>query len=287
MREIGNMTFSMQNAKCRISGLRRLLFWVWALPTINSALCTMHFALSITIVWRRFAPAVLENPVNKMNFKRITLFAGHYGSGKTNIAVNYAVKIKDAGIDVCVADLDIVNPYYRAKDSEDELQKRGIKLISSVYANSNVDLPAIPQDMYSIIDNKETFAVMDIGGDDRGALALGRYAPSIIEENDYEMFFVINKFRPLTPDAESTVEVMREVESAGGIKFTAIVNNSNLGEETTAEDVLSSVSYAEEISSLTGLPVKLTTVKSTLFNELSGRIENIMPLNLQHVRKYD
>ncbi|MBP3330449.1 MAG: hypothetical protein J6L89_06405 [Clostridia bacterium] len=222
-----------------------------------------------------------------MNFKRITLFAGHYGSGKTNIAVNYAVKIKDAGLDVCVADLDIVNPYYRAKDSEDELQKRGIKLISSVYANSNVDLPAIPQDMYSIIDNKETFAVMDIGGDDRGALALGRYAPSILEENDYEMFFVINKFRPLTPDAASTVEVMREVESAGGIKFTAIVNNSNLGEETTAEDVLSSVSYAEEISSLTGLPVKLTTVKATLFNELSGRIENIMPLNLQHVRKYD
>lgn len=222
-----------------------------------------------------------------MNFKRVTLFAGHYGSGKTNIAVNYAVKIKEAGIDVCVADLDIVNPYYRAKDSEDELEKRGIHLISSVYANSNVDLPAIPQQMYSIIDNKETYAVMDIGGDDRGALALGRYAPSITEENNYEMFFVINKYRPLTPDAESTVEVMREVETAGGMKFTAIVNNSNLGEETTAEDVLSSVSYANEISQMTGIPVKMTTVKNELYDELSGKIENIMPLKLQHVRKYD
>ena len=222
-----------------------------------------------------------------MNFKRVTLFAGHYGSGKTNIAVNYAVKIKEAGLDVCVADLDIVNPYYRAKDSEDELEKRGIHLISSVYANSNVDLPAIPQQMYSIIDNKETYAVMDIGGDDRGALALGRYAPSITEENNYEMFFVINKYRPLTPDAESTVEVMREVETAGGIRFTAIVNNSNLGEETTAEDVLSSVSYAKEISEMTGLPVKMTAVKNELYDELSGKIENIMPLKLQHVRKYD
>ncbi len=222
-----------------------------------------------------------------MNFKRVTLFAGHYGSGKTNIAVNYAVKIKEAGLDVCLADLDIVNPYYRAKDSEDELEKRGIHLISSTYANSNVDLPAIPQQMYSIVHNTDTFAVMDIGGDDRGALALGRYAPSILEENNYEMFFVINKYRPLTPDAESTVEVMREVEQAGGMKFTAIVNNSNLGEETTAEDVLSSVSYAEEISRLTGLPVRMTTVKNELYESLSGKIENIMPLKLQHVRKYD
>ena len=222
-----------------------------------------------------------------MDFKRVTLFAGHYGSGKTNIAVNYAVRIKEAGLDVCLADLDIVNPYYRAKDSEDELEKRGISLISSAYANSNVDLPAIPQQMYSIVHNVDTYAVMDIGGDDRGALALGRYAPSILEEDNYEMFFVINKYRPLTPDGESTVEVMREVEQAGGIKFTAIVNNSNLGEETTAEDVLSSVSYAEEVSRFAGIPVKMTTVKNGLYDELSGKIENIMPLKLQHVRKYD
>ena len=221
-----------------------------------------------------------------MELKRITLFAGHYGSGKTNIAVNYAIKIKEAGNNVKLADLDIVNPYYRAKDSEDLLEKKGIELISSRYANSNVDFPAIPPQMYSVVDDKETHFVMDIGGDDRGALALGRYAPEILKEGNYEMYFVINKFRPLTPDAESTVEVMREVESAGGIAFTAIVNNSNLGNETTAEDVLSSVSYAEEISRLTGIPVKMTAVKNELFNELSGKIENLLPLNLQNIRLY-
>lgn len=225
--------------------------------------------------------------VSKMDFKRVTLFAGHYGSGKTNIAVNYAIKIKETGNAVKVADLDIVNPYYRAKDSEDELEKKGIKLISSEYANSNVDVPAIPQEMYSVVDDRETYAVMDIGGDDRGALALGRYAPQILEENNYEMLFVINKYRPLTPDAVSTVEVMREVEQAGGIRFTAIVNNSNLGEETSAQDVLDSLKYAKKISELTGLPVKMTTVKKELYNELSGKVENLMPLNLQHIRLYN
>ena len=179
-----------------------------------------------------------------MEHKRVTLFAGHYGSGKTNIAVNYALKLKKDGENVVIADLDIVNPYFRTKDSKDELDKNGIKLISSEFANSNVDFPALPQEMYEVTDNRSEFAVLDIGGDDRGAYALGRYAPFIKEENNYEMLLVINKYRPLTADAESAVEIMREIEQAGGISFTGIVNNSNLGEETTAQTVLNSVEYA-------------------------------------------
>ena len=103
--------------------------------------------------------------------KRITLFAGHYGSGKTNIAVNFALSLKEMGKSVEIADLDIVNPYYRTKDSEEELNAAGIRVISSEYANSNVDFPAMPGEAYSIIDNKETYAVCDVGGDDRGAYA--------------------------------------------------------------------------------------------------------------------
>ena len=122
---------------------------------------------------------------------------------------------------------------------------------------------------------------MDIGGDDRGALVLGRIAPAILEENSYEMLLVINRYRPLTPDAPSTVEVMREIEMAGGIRFTGIVNNSNLGELTGEEEVLSSLSYAEEVSALTGLPVVMTTVKDTLYPALRERIPNLFPLRLQ------
>ncbi len=215
-----------------------------------------------------------------MNTKRITLFAGHYGSGKTNLAVNYALMLKESFDKVSIADLDIVNPYFRTKDSEKFLEERGIHLISSEYANSNVDVPALPAEAYSIIDDLSVRAVIDVGGDDRGALALGRYAPSILNQNDYEMLFVINKFRPLTPNCASTVAVMREIETAGGMKFTGIINNSNLGDETSAEDVLSSLDYANEISEFTGLPVKMTGVKEDLYNILKDKIDNCFPIKL-------
>lgn len=216
-----------------------------------------------------------------MENKRVTLFAGHYGSGKTNIAVNYALRLKEKYEKVVITDLDIVNPYFRTADSMDELMKAGIKLISSEFANSNVDLPALPQEVYSILDDKSWISILDIGGDDRGAYALGRYEASIKAENDYEMLFVFNKYRPLTPDAHSALEVMREIETAGKIKFTAIVNNSNLGALTTKEDVLSSVESAEELSRISGLPVKMTTVDESIFNVLNGEINNVFPLKLQ------
>lgn len=212
--------------------------------------------------------------------KRITLFAGHYGSGKTNIAVNFALELKKMGKNVEIADLDIVNPYYRTKDSEKELEEAGIRVISSEFANSNVDFPAMPGEAYSIIDNKDTYAVCDVGGDDRGAYALGRFREGIMAE-DYEMYLVINKFRPLTSDVDSLKEIKEEIEAAAGIPFTAIVNNSNLGRETTAEAVLSSVDYANEASEKLNLPVKLTAVHEPLYNELKDKIENLMPLVLQ------
>lgn len=214
-------------------------------------------------------------------YKRITLLSGHYGSGKTNIAVNMALDLKKQYDKVAVADLDIVNPYFRTKDSMEDFKQNGIRLIVSEYANSNLDIPALPDDMYAITDDRQLKTIIDVGGDDRGALALGRIAPQIIKENDYDMLMVINRFRPLTPDAESTLEVMREIELAGGIKFTGLINNSNLGAQTEKEDVLSSVKYANEVSALSGLPVVLTTVEERLYNILSGEIENLFSLKLQ------
>ena len=213
--------------------------------------------------------------------KRVTLFSGHYGSGKTNIAVNFALGLRREGKPVTVADLDIVNPYFRTKDSTADLTAAGIRLICSRYANTNLDIPALPDDLYVITDDKETYAVIDVGGDDRGALALGRLTPALLAEDSYEMLMVINRYRPLTPDAASVCEVMAEIEAACGIRFTGLVNNSNLGEETTAEDVLASVAFGEEVSALTGLPVKMTAVKAELVSELEGKIENLLPLTLQ------
>ena len=218
--------------------------------------------------------------MDSSNIKRVTVFAGHYGSGKTNIAVNYALGVSALGRRTAIADIDIVNPYFRTKDSEQVLVDAGIRLISSEYANTNVDTPALPADIYSVFADKGITAIIDVGGDDRGALALGRYVPYMKQENDYEMLYVINKYRYLTADARSAVEVMNEIETAAGVKFTGIVNNSNIGEETTADSVLKSVEYAEEISQLTGLDIKMTTVKEKLAGELSGKIDNLQPIKL-------
>ncbi len=215
-----------------------------------------------------------------MNSKRITVFAGHYGSGKTNIAVNYALKLRENYDKVDIADLDIVNPYFRTKDSERQLAERGIHLISSEFANSNVDVPAMPAEAYAIIDDMSVRAVVDVGGDDRGALALGRYAPSILEQNDYEFLLVVNKYRPLTRNCASTLEVMKEIETACRMKFTGIINNSNLGDETDEATVLNSVEYANEISEATGLPIRMTTVKENLYDKLKDKVVNCTPIKL-------
>ncbi|MBQ3136039.1 MAG: hypothetical protein IJB74_01020 [Clostridia bacterium] len=216
-----------------------------------------------------------------MTDKRIVLFAGHYGSGKTNIAVNYAIKLKNDGFPVLIADLDIVNPYFRTKDSEKELADKGIELICSEFANTNLDIPSLPPNMYRVVNDKSFRAVMDIGGDDAGAVALGRFAPFISEENNYEMIFVANFFRPLTRKAEDAYDVMKEIEAVSSLKFTAIVNNSNLGADTEAEDVISTFSEAEKLSALCGLPVLFTSCKKELYGEINIKGKKAFPLELQ------
>jgi hypothetical protein len=134
--------------------------------------------------------------------------------------------------------------------------------------------------MYAVTDDKSLYAVLDVGGDERGALALGRIAPAIAKEGDYEMIYVVNFYRPLTQDVESAIEVMREIEFACKMPFTGIVNNSNLGKDTTEKDVLSSLEYAEEVSRLTGLPIVMNCVLAELYPALSEKISKIFPINI-------
>lgn len=213
--------------------------------------------------------------------KRITLFAGHYGSGKTSIAVSYAKLVKKSGFDTSIVDLDIVNPYFRTKDSEKELKDAGIDIIASEYANTNLDAPALPKEIYSVISNKGLHLVIDVGGDDRGAVALGRYAEDIKSENDYEMLFVANCYRPLTRTAEDALEVMREIEVASKLKFTGIVNNSNIGKLTTGEDVKNSWNFINKLSEIAGIPVVMTTATKDVFEEIKDDTEDAFCIGLQ------
>ncbi len=216
-----------------------------------------------------------------MNYKRITLLAGHYGSGKTNIAVNMALDLKKQQSNTAIADLDIVNPYYRTLDSRKELEEAGVRLIVSPYANTNLDIPALPQEMYAIVHDRTLHSVVDVGGDDRGALALGRLTPLLREENDYDLFMVINWYRPLTRDVQSILEVKQEIEEAGRLPFTGIINNSNLGAETTAQCVLDSMDFAYGVSEAAGLPLVMTTVEERLYDGLKGKIDHLFKMKLQ------
>ena len=212
--------------------------------------------------------------------KRVTLFMGHYGSGKTFVAVNYAIAMKNAGKEVSIYDLDIVNPYFRTVDAENLLKKSGVELVVSPFAETNVDLPAMNAKSYQMVADKSRYAVADIGGDDRGALALGRFYEKIQEENNYDSLFVINKYRPETRDIEGAIEIMQEIEFASKIKFTGIVSNANLGKETTVDTVLSGVEFAKELSSKINLPLKFTGVLRQLSNdEKIKKIKNILPID--------
>ncbi len=217
--------------------------------------------------------------------RRITLFAGHYGSGKTNIALNYARWLRRrADGPVAVADLDIVNPYFRTKDSAAELASEGIELVVSDFANSNVDFPALPRETYALVADRTTRVVVDVGGDDRGALALGRYVDDIRADGDYDMLAVVNASRPLTRTPGDAVEVLREIEAACRLPFTGIVNNTNLGQATTAADVVASLPYADEVARLMDVPLRFTCCASPLFAELATRFPrkgSLFPIDIQ------
>lgn len=215
------------------------------------------------------------------NSKRVVIFAGHYGSGKTNIAVNFAKELKKSGKSVALADLDIVNPYFRSKDSEKELKEEGIDLICSEFAATNLDIPALPFTINRIINDKNSYAVLDIGGDDAGSVVLGRLANAIKSEDNYEMIFVVNFFRPITRTAEDAIQIMREIEAVSSLKFTAIVNNSNLGALTTKEDIFSTENEVKKLCKITSLPLLFSSVESNIYDVVKKSGNEYFPLTLQ------
>ena len=215
--------------------------------------------------------------------RRVTIFAGHYGSGKTNIALNYARALARAGLRTCIADLDIVNPYFRTKDSAAALAEEGIGLVVSPFANSNVDFPALPKEIYALVADRSTHVVMDVGGDDRGALALGRWTGDILAEGDYDMLAVVNASRPLTRTPADAVATLREIEAAAGIPFTGIVNNTNLGQQTRPEDVAASVPYAQTVADTLGVQVRFTCCDRRIAAALEGKVPDLFPLDIQRL----
>ena len=162
---------------------------------------------------------------------RITVICGHYGCGKTNLALNLALEAAAAGERVTVADLDIVNPYFRSSEYGGLLQERGVRLIAPVFAGTTLDTPTLPPELYSIFEEAAGRVFIDAGGDDAGVTALGGLH-ALLDQAGYDMLYVINRYRVLSQTPEEAAALLGEIEAASRLKATALVNNSHLGVET-------------------------------------------------------
>ena len=201
--------------------------------------------------------------------RRIRIITGHYGSGKTEFAVNYVKKLRES-VDgrVAIADLDIVNVYFRSREKKEELEEKGIQVIASNLDTAVADVPAVSGAMTMPVINKEYQYVVDLGGNDVGTLVLGRIKP-LLDHAEADFFMVVNAYRPNTSTPEGIIEQMENLEYAAGLKVTGFINNTNLVRETTAEWLLHGDEVLKEVTKRTGVPVKYVSyVKDVMTEEI-------------------
>lgn len=199
--------------------------------------------------------------------KRITIFVGYYGSGKTEVAVNYALALKESGKKVVIVDFDIVNPYFRTKDVQEMLNAQGIRVITPGFAGSNLENPALPPEIYSVFVDRDSYVIFDVGGGEDGAIPLGRYYPYFKEE-ECDVYFVLNERRMITADLDGAFDAFSEIAAVTRLPVTGIINNTHLKEETTAEMVLKGQELAEQLSKKTNLPVVFISGKKEVLDAL-------------------
>ena len=212
--------------------------------------------------------------------KRIRIIIGHYGSGKTEFSLNYALKLNELGKKVAIADLDIVNLYFRSREKATLLEEKGIKIIGASIKGSALDLPAISGEVLTPIQDTSYDTILDVGGDPAGARALGRYHEYFVE-GQYDMFFVLNGNRPETGTMEKALEFIRKIEDTSRAKITGIINNTHLLKSTTIEDVLKGYQLSLELSELTDIPLKYNMVLEELSPLLPNNlVGEIFPIKL-------
>ena len=216
-----------------------------------------------------------------MHDKRLVIVIGHYGSGKTEFAVNYAVKMKETYENVSIADLDIVNPYFRSREKRNFFEEIGIKLFDSSIRNTAIDLPALPAEMTGVITNSNIKSILDVGGDPVGARVLARYAEQI-KNVEYDMFYVINGNRPDTSTVEGVLKYLEMIEATSRLKITGLVNNTHMLKATTVEDVEFGHELTKKISWETDIPIRYEAVMKETADKIKNQeiIEKLFPINL-------
>lgn len=212
---------------------------------------------------------------------RLTLVTGHYGTGKTEFSVNLALALAGEGARVALADLDIVNPYFRSRERQGLLEAAGVRLIATSQALADADVPALPAELHAVLEDRTVRGVLDIGGDPSGARVLARCRTRILKE-DYQLLCIVNAARPEVRTAERSVEYLRAIEAVAGLRCTGLVNNTHLCGGTTAEDIREGAALAEKASRLTGIPVICHTAVGRLQDQL-GELP-LFPMDI-HMKK--
>ncbi|MDO5117640.1 MAG: ParA family protein [Eggerthellaceae bacterium] len=200
--------------------------------------------------------------------ERLVIVCGHYGVGKTNFALNLAIDTAKAGHKVTLVDLDIVNPYFRSSDYGTLLDEVGIELVAPVLAGTSVDVPSLSPRVFSAIERAQTgecITIIDAGGDDVGAGALGRFSGAI-RKAPYTMIVVVNAYRNLTQTVGEAVTILREIETSSKLSASCVVNNSHLKQSTTKEALLAEIDFGEKVASQVDVPCVCTCIPKTLAN---------------------
>ena len=217
---------------------------------------------------------------------RISIVTGHYGTGKTEFSVNLALALAAEGASVMLADLDIVNPYFRSRERRSLLEEAGVRLISSSQACSDADVPSLPAELLAILENRDIRGVLDIGGDPVGARVLARFQPKIVQE-DYQLIYVLNANRPEVRTAEAAVRYLRGIEATTGLTCTGIVNNTHLCGETTEEEIRKGAALAAEVSSETNIPVLCHVTEEKFVPTLSDLPETVFPITIKMKKPWE
>ncbi len=198
---------------------------------------------------------------------KISVFVGHFGSGKTEMSINFALKAAAEGHVTTLIDLDIVNPFFRSSEVKDILDEHGIQLLAPNFARTTVDVPSLPPTIQGVFSREEGVVVFDVGGDPEGALALSRYKP-YFDAVDFDLYFVINTRRPFTSQADDIIELMGQVEMHSRQKIKYLVSNTNLSYETTIEIIEEGIKIVEEVASRCQLPIAYVNVPRHLEDQL-------------------
>ncbi len=217
---------------------------------------------------------------------RVSIITGHYGTGKTEFSVNLAMAMAAEGQQVMMADLDIVNPYFRSRERRAMLEQAGIQLISSSQACSDADVPSLPAELLAIFENRDIRGILDIGGDPVGARVLARFRPKILQE-DYQLIYVLNANRPEVREAENAIAYLRSIEAVTGLTCTGIVNNTHLCGETTEDQIRKGAVLADAVSKETGIPVLCHVAVEPLAEKLSDLPETVFPITVKMKKPWE